>query len=209
MVEMSAMNSPHTWRSSVALVCALVGVARLTTLAQTLPAPTSPPHVKELVALLQSKKLEAFAAKDAAESGRFVAVFLVPDAQLMLISAGYERPTDVEYRIYHKDFTNAYAELNSSVLAKDKVFFQDALCDGLFPKTTNGVDDIVTIGTEKRVFNGEFNDPKKKPDPKKPSLEDYVKAFSDADAKYTSFVTMLLDELKKTGVDFGPARDLR
>lgn len=196
---MSAMNSPRhrTWRSSAALVCALVGAAHLTALAQALPAPTSPPRVKELVALLQSKKMEAFAVKDAAESGRFVAVYLVPGAQLMLISAGYERPTDVEYRINEKDFMNAYAELNSSVLAKDKVFFQDVLCDGLFPKPTNGVDDSVTIGTTKRVFNGEFNDPKKKPDPKKPSLEEYAKAFSDADAKYTSLVTMVLDGLKK------------
>ena len=59
------------------------------------------------------------------------------------------------------------------------------------------VDDSVTIGTTKRVFNGEFNDPKKKPDPKKPSLEEYAKAFSDADAKYTSLVTMVLDGLKK------------
>src|SRR5262245_38677633 len=111
MVEMSPMNTPrHRMRRvQAAVVCALVGAAQLTAGAQALPSPTSPPRVKELVALLQSKKLEAFAAKDAADSGRFVAVFLVPGAQLMLISAGYERPTDVEYRIYQKDFTNAYA----------------------------------------------------------------------------------------------------
>ncbi|HKW03416.1 MAG TPA: hypothetical protein VJN96_26560 [Vicinamibacterales bacterium] len=194
------MNTPRhpTRRQWITLAALLAAATQLTVSAQVLPAPTSPARVKELVALLQSKKLEAYAVKDTAEAGRFVAVYLVPNVQLMLISAGYERPTDVEYRIYQKDFTNAYAELNSSVLAKDKVFFQDALCDGLFPKSTNGAEDIVTIGTAKRVFNGDYNDPKKKPDPKKPSLEDYVKAFSDADAKYTSLVTMLLDELKKT-----------
>jgi len=199
MVEMTAMNTPRhrTRRQWFPLVCVLAA-AQLTVSAQALPVPTSPARVKELVALLQSKKLEAFAVKDAAEAGRFVAVYLVPNVQLMLISAGYERPTDVEYRIYQKDFTNAYAELNSSVLAKDKVFFQDALCDGLLPKATNGAEDIVTIGTAKRVFNGDYNDPKKKPDPKKISLEDYVKAYSEADAKYTSLVTMLLEELKKS-----------
>ena len=197
------------WRTQAAVVCALVGAAQLTAVAQALPSPTSPPRVKELVALLQSKKLEAFAVKDTAEKGRFVAVYLVPGAQLMLISAGYERPTDVEYRINEKDFMNAYAELNSSVLAKDKVFFQDVLCDGLLPKPTNGADDSVTIGTTKRVFNGEFNDPKKKPDPKKPSFEEYVKAYTEADAKYTSLLTMLLEELKKMGPDFGAAREVR
>jgi hypothetical protein len=197
---MTAMNTPRhrTRRQGITIAALLAAVTQLAVSAQALPAPTSPARVKELVALLQSKKLEAFAVKDTAETGRFVAVYLVPNVQLMLISAGYERPTDVEYRIYQKDFTNAYAELNSSVLAKDKVFFQDALCDGLLPKSSKGAEDIVTIGTTKRVFDGDYNDPKKKPDPKKPSLEDYVKAFSDADAKYTSFVTMLLDELKKT-----------
>ncbi len=207
---MTPMHSPrHRKPSWIALASALLAVvaAPLAVGAQTLPVPTSPPRVKELVALLQSKKMEAFAVKDTAETGRFVAVYLVPNAQLMLISAGYERPTDVEYRIYQKDFMNAYAELNSSVLAKDKVFFQDALCDGLFPKPTNGVEDIVTIGTTKRIFNGDFNDPKKKPDPKKPSLEDYVKAFSDADAKYASLVTMVLDELKKAApISVSPAK---
>jgi hypothetical protein len=208
---MTAMNSPrHRTRYQwITLASVLVAATQLIVSAQTFPVPTSPAHVKELVALLQSKKLEAFAVKDSTEPGRFVAVYLVPNVQLMLISAGYERPTDVEYRIYTKDFTNAYAELNSSVLAKDKVFFQDALCDGLFPKTTNGAEDIVTIGTTKRVFNGDYNDPKKKPDPKKLSQEEYVKAFTDADAKYTSLVTMLLEDLKKFGTDFGPAREVR
>lgn len=208
---MTAMNTPRhrtPWQWA-ALAGVLAAAIELTVGAQALPAPTSPARVKELVALLQSKKLEAFAVKDAAETGRFIAVYLVPNVQLMLISAGYERPTDVEYRIYTKDFTNAYAELNSSVLAKDKVFFQDALCDGLFPKTTNGAEDIVTTGTTKRVFNGDFNDPKKKPDPKKISQEEYVKAFTDADAKYTSLVTMVVEDLKKLGTEFGPAREVR
>jgi hypothetical protein len=200
MVEMTAMSTPRhrTRRQWATFACIAAAAAQLTVSAQALPVPRSSACVKELVALLQSKKLEAFAVKDAGDGGRFVAVYLVPNVQLMLISAGYERPTDVEYRIYQKDFTNAYAELNSSVLAKDKVFFQDALCDGLFPKSTNGAEDIVTIGTAKRVFNGDYNDPKKKPDPKKLSLEDYVKAYSEADAKYTSLITMLLEELKKS-----------
>ena len=66
------------------------------------------------------------------------------------------------------------------------------------PETDQRRRGIVTIGTAKRVFNGDYTDPKKKPDPKKLSLEDYVKAYSEADAKYTSLVTMLLDELKKS-----------
>jgi hypothetical protein len=192
----------------VAIACALVVATQLSARAQTPAAdPVSPPRAKELVALLQTKKLEAFAVKDPSATGRFVAVLLIPNVQLMVVSAGYERPTDVEYRIYTKDFMNAYVELNSSVLAKDKVFFEDALCDGLRVQPTGGVSDTVTTGGEKRVFDGDFADPKKR-NQKKISQEDYLKAFGAADAKYAELLTMLLDELKKvTGL--GAAPDLR
>ncbi len=180
----------------VAAACAAACVAQWTIRAQEPPATSAAP-VKELVSLLQSKKLEAYAVRDASDATRFVAVLLVPGVQLMLVSAGYERPTDVEYRIYTKDFMNAYMDLNSSVLAKDKVFFEDRLCDGLLVMPTNGVDDAVTIGTDKQAFDGEFADPKKKKD-KKISQADYLKAYTEADARYTKLLTMLLDGLKKS-----------
>ncbi|MFI5177722.1 MAG: hypothetical protein ACHQO8_04130 [Vicinamibacterales bacterium] len=182
----------------IAVGCALVVATELTAGAQA-PSidPISPARAKELVSLLQSKKLEAFAVKDSSAAGRFVAVLLVPNVQLMVVSAGYERPSDVEYAIYTKDYMRAYVDLNSSVLSKDKVFVEDALCDGLKPGPSGGVSDAITSGTEKHVFDGDFADPKKR-NQKKISQEDYVKAFSAADAKYTQFLTMLLDELKKS-----------
>jgi hypothetical protein len=181
----------------VAAACAAACVGQLTVGAQE-PTATSAAPVKELVALLQSKKLEAYAVRDTTDASRFVAVLLVPGVQLMLVSAGYGRPTDVEYRIYMKDFMNAYMDLNSSVLSKDKVFFEDRLCDGLVVKPTDGIDDAVTIGADKRVFDGEFADPKKKKDAKKISQADYFKAYTEADAQYTKLLTMLLNELKKS-----------
>jgi hypothetical protein len=195
-------------RGSIA--CAIVAAMTwsASALAQA-PVATSPAHVKELVGLLQAKKLEAFAVKDTETPGRFVAVLLVPNAQLMLVSAAYERPTDIEYRIYAKDFMNAYAELNSGIMSKDKFFVEDALCDGLVAKPANGVDDTVTIGAEKHVFNGDYTDPKKKPDPKKPNQDQYFKVFADADARYTKLLSMLVDELKKIEAPLGPAHEVR
>jgi len=195
-------------RGSIAGAIVVAMAWSATALAQV-PAATSPTHVKELVGLLQAKKLEAFAVKDAETPGRFVAVLLVPNAQVLLISAAYDRPTDIEYRIYTKDYMNAYAELNSGVMSKDRIFIEDALCDGLVPKPANGVDDTVTIGSEKHVFDGDYTDPKKKPDPKKPNQDQYFKAFVDADARYTKFLTMLVDELKKSHVPPGAAPEVR
>lgn len=188
--------------------CAILGAAQLTGRAQA-PSATSPAPAKELAALLQSKKLEAFAVKDTTQAGRFVAVLVVPNVELMVVSAVYDPPSDVEYRIYNKDYMTAYVELNSSVQSKEKVFVEDRLCDGLAVKPANGVDDTVTIGTTKSVFNGEFTDPKKKPDPKKPSQTDYFKVFTDADAQYTKMLTMLIAELKKTEPAEQPAAEVR
>lgn len=185
------------------LLCA----ANLAAAAQA-PAATSAGPAKELAALLQSKKMEAFAVKDASEPGRFVAILLVQGVQMMVVSAGYEHPTDIEYRLYTKDYMNAYMDLNASIMSKDKVFFEDRGCDGLSAKPVNGIDDSVTMGATKRVFNGDFADPKRKPDPKKISQADYEKAFQEADAKYTKLLNMLLDELKKMQ-EFGPASELR
>ncbi len=175
----------------------LLSAASLATAAQT-PAPTSNAPAKELAALMQSKKLETFAVKDSSDPSRFVAVLIVPGVELMVVSAGYERPMDIEYRLYTKDYMTAYMDLNASVMSKDKIFFEDRGCDGLAPKPINGMEDAVTSGTAKHVFDGDFLDPKKKPDPKKISQADYLKAFEEADSRYTKVLTMLLDELKKT-----------
>ncbi len=195
-------------RGSIACAIVVAMTWSASALAQ-MPAATSPTHVKELVGLLQAKKLEAFAVRDTDTPGRFVAVLLVPNAQLLLISAAYDRPTDIDYRISAKDYMNAYAELNSGVMSKERVFFEDALCDGLVAKPANGVDDTVTIGAEKHVFNGDYTDPKKKPDPKRPNQDQYFKTFVEADARYTKLLTMLVDELKKSAAPLGSARELR
>jgi hypothetical protein len=189
------------------LVSVLLVAANLAVAAQA-PAASSAAPAKELLALLQSKKMEAFAVKDASEAGRFVAILLVPGVQMMVVSAGYERPTDIEYRLYTKDYLNAYMDLNSSIMSKDKVFFEDRGCDGLSVKPVNGGDDAVTTGTTKRVFDGDFADPKKKPDPKKISQADYLKAYEEADARYAKLLNMLLEDLKKMG-EFGDAAHLR
>ena len=94
------------------------------------PAAASAAKVKELVALMQSKKLEAVAAKDPTGSGRFVAALHIPSVQLLVVSAAYSMPGEMDSRLYYKDFMSAYVDLNTSVHSSDKTFIEDALCDG-------------------------------------------------------------------------------
>lgn len=183
------------------LTAAAVGVALAATLvsAQAPPAPAaaSVARAKELVGLLQAKKLEAFAIRDPAENGRFVAALLVPNVQLLLISAAYERPMDIEYRLYQKDFMGAYMDLNSSVYSKARVFIEDSKGDGL--NALPGKDpqhDSFKVDAERRIFDGAFADPKRRNDKRIPQ-EDYFKAFSTADDKYSRMLGLLVEELKK------------
>ena len=165
--------------------------------AAQLPIAKSTAQAKELQTLLQSKKLEAFAVRDPLKTDRFIAVLGIPNVQLLVVAAAFERPSDIEYRLYQKDYLGAYADLKSSIFAKDRVFVEDMAADGLRftpPKEQTG--DSVVMGADKHVFDGDFADPKKK-NQKKISQEDYTKAFSAADERYSTLLGWLITELKK------------
>ncbi len=121
--------------------------------APSTPAPVSgsAAKVKELIALMQAKKLEAVAAKDPAGSGRFVAALHIPSVQLLVVSAVYSMPGELDSRLYYKDFMGAYVDLNTSVHSSDKTFIEDALCDGLIAVPGKSLArDSALLGTDKQ-----------------------------------------------------------
>jgi hypothetical protein len=182
---------------SLATAALLFAAASAPMSAQQAADTKSTAQAKEVLSLMQTKKLEAFAARDPLRTDRFVAVLGVPGVQLLVVAADYDRPSDIEYRLYTKDYMGAYADLKSSILAKEKIYVEDMACDGLKPlPAKNQIGDTVVIGTEKRIFDGVFADPKKKND-KKISQEDYMKAFTTADERYSTILGHLLTELKK------------
>jgi hypothetical protein len=184
----------------VGLLYGSIGAAdRVLAQAPTLtpPAAKSGVHAKELSALLSSRKLESYAVRDPSDPKRFVAVFHIPNVQLLVISGMHDRPADLDYGFYQKDFMSVYQDLNSSPMVTSKTFVEDAVCDGLvaLPAKT-APRDAVTIATKRRTFDGDFSDPKHK-DAKKISQEDYLKAFAEADELYDHLLVMVIDELKK------------
>jgi len=194
---MKYVPSPDRSRA-LALMLAVSAAVVLTAQAPQAPPAASATKVKELVALLQAKKLEAIAARDPAQAGRFVAALLIPNVQLLAVSATYNRPLDIEYYLYQKDFMSAYVNLNSSTLVAEKVFIEDAHLDGLvaLPGKTLGFDTF-SEDTKRQVFDGDFADPKRK-NQKKISQDDYLKVYSTADEKYTKILTLLIEEMKKS-----------
>jgi hypothetical protein len=188
-------------------------VAPVPALAQSaaLPEPVaqSPAKVKELVELMKSRELTAFAVRDPEGSGRFVAVLFIPNVQLMVVAANYQRSTDIEYRLYHKEYMTAYQDLNSGVMASNKVFLEDTMADGLVLKPAkNMAGDTIEVGEDRRVFDGEFADPRKRNDKRVPQVE-YFTAFTEADARYTRLLGLILAEMKKGGSGLAEAGRLR
>ena len=165
--------------------------------APSLPAAASAPLAKELAAAMQAKKITAIASRDTDQPGRYIAALLIPSVQLLLVSAAYERPNDIEYRLYQKEYQAAYADLRSSVLSKDKWFVEDAFCDGLVGIPAKGqIADTETFQNQKHLFDGDFADPKK-PNPKKMAFDAYAKQYGEADQRYARQLAMLIEQAKK------------
>lgn len=193
-------------RPAVALMMAAAAAASLYAQSPTPPpASTSTPAAKEFVGLLEARKLEAFAVRDEANAGQFIAALHIPGVQLMVVSALYKQPSHIEYRLYHKDYMSAYQDLRSGMLADNRVIIEDISGDGLMaiPRKDTGRDTFTVSGTE-RVFDGDFADPRRK-NQKKISQEDYFKAYGEADVRYAKLLETLLTELKKQKTPGGVA----
>jgi hypothetical protein len=87
---------------------------------------------------------------------------------------------------------------------------EDMLCDGLVAIPAKGqlLTDTVSFQAAKHVFDGAIADPKKKSD-KRITREDYMKAFSEADAEYQHLLAMLLSGLRQTASALGTGPGLR
>jgi hypothetical protein len=148
---------------------------------------------------MTAKKLDAFAARDGEKAGRYVAALIVPNVQLLVVSAAYSRENDIEYSIYNKLYQNAYLDLKAGALATDRFFVDDALGNGLIALPgKNPQHDAVTLGTEHHVFDGQFAKAGRRNDKKIPE-DVYMKTFADAETRYSRLLDMLIVGLKKNG----------
>ena len=180
------MQLPERVVSGLVLVLALI----------LLPAPASAQDskssalAKQLVAALDSGKLDSIAARDG-DADVFVAALYFP-GQLLVISGKYSVPQLLNDRLGKKEYRDVYMDLNGAAAAESKVFIQDPGADGLKAKRDeNQPFDIVEIGGKQTMFNSDWK-------AQKLSEQDYQKAFADADERYAQILTALLGQVKKT-----------
>ena len=154
---------------------------------------------KELVALLQGKKLEAFAVRDPIQPGRYVAVLLVPGVQLLVVSA-VVRP-----RVGHglPLLPQGLPERVPGPAARRAVQGQGVRRGRGAPtawwrcraRTRARRGDA--WATAQQTFNGDFVGPETQ-EPAARFQEDYLKAFATADMRSTRACSdLLIAGLKK------------
>jgi len=145
---------------------------------------------KQLAAALGTAKLDSIAAKDPTAPDVFIGALYFP-GQLLVISAKYSAPAYLVERLGNKQYRDVYLDLNGAAVANTKVFVQDAGADGL-RADRNGDQPFDTYEQVGKQIS--FDADWKK---QKLSKDDYMKAFADADDRYSQMLQALLAELKK------------
>ena len=147
---------------------------------------------KQLAAALDAAKLDSIAAKDPSAPDTFVAALYFPNAQLLVVAAKYTAPQLLDARLSKKEYRDTYIDLNSASVPETKVFIQDAGADGIKAKREeNQAFDSYEIGGKPILFDGDWKK-------QKVSEQEYLKAFTTADDRYSAILTALLAQMKKT-----------
>lgn len=145
---------------------------------------------KELVAVLEAKKLDSIAAKVPGGDDHFAAALYFPGVQLLVVAGHYSAPQLMEPRLAKKDYRDTYMELTGTVTPDTKVFVQDMGAPGLAQKKQDNMYDTWTQGGKPIMFDGD-------PGKQKMSDADYAKSFTAADEEYAKILSALLAEAKK------------
>jgi hypothetical protein len=152
----------------------------------------SGPLAKQLAAALEAGKLDSIAANDPSAPDAFVAALYFPGMQLLVISGKYSVPQLLTERVGRKEYRDVYLDLNGASIADTKVFIEDPGADGIKAKREdNQAFDQCEMAGKRTMFNGDWKT-------QKMSEQDYMKAYTAADDRYSQILTALLAQAKKS-----------
>ena len=153
----------------------------------------SAPLAKQLAAALDAGKLDSIAANDpsAPDVVRRRAVFSRHAAARRLGQVLGAAAAD-RTRWPKKEYRDVYLDLNGASIADTKVFIEDPGADGLKAKREdNQAFDQCEMAGKRTMFDGDWKT-------QKMSEQDYMKAFTAADDRYSQILTALLAQAKKS-----------
>src|SRR5687768_4357416 len=153
--------------------------------------PKSAALAKQLASALDAAKLDSVAAKDPSSPDVYVGALYIPGFQLLAISAKYTAPALLDTRLGNKEYRDVYIDLNSAGSPTSKVFVEDLGIDGLKARREDNQGfDSIEMGGKRTSFDNDWRR-------QQLSEQDYMKAFSAGDERYTEMLTALLAQLKK------------
>lgn len=184
------MNQPG---SLVAAALLLIGLTHAG-VASAQPAPATAAPVKELATLLAAKANGAgprfIAAEDPADPSRFVAAMLLPNLQLLVVSAAYQAPVLLRERVLTRKYQDAYQDLHAASVPEGRVIIEDLLANGIAIKPAKGEGpDAATVAGRTVTFDGLWRKAKI-------TEADYNSTFSAAEQQYTRLLGLLIAQAK-------------
>ena len=155
------------------------------------PPSTSSALAHLLAELLTKNKLEAIAAHDQSEMGRYVAALLVPGSQLLVVTARHPSVAALDQRITVRSYRDVYLDLQGTPTLSGKYFVQDSGADGIQDDAPTGVDVAYEDGAGQILFSRKLS-----------SLRGsaYEAALATADKRYAQMLTVLIDALRATAL---------
>ncbi len=155
------------------------------------PVSKSASLAKELVAVLDAKKLDSIAAKDPSAADVYIGALYMPGFQLLVVAGSYKEPILLDTRLYRKEYRDVYIDLNGASPVASRMLIEDLGADGLKVKRegTKPFDSVDAMG-KRTMFDSEWKK-------QKISEADYMKTFSASDERYAQMLAALLEEIKK------------
>ena len=153
----------------------------------------SPRLAKELSSAMTTAKLDAIALQDPEAPDRFIAAMLIPDVQLLMVTATHSSPDYVKWQIGQKQYKDVYALLQQSGSAETRLFFHDLGADGLPAPGSDAVDVMYERG-EQTLFDGTGKNGGG-------SRERYQETLREADVRYSRLLRLAVDAVRAHGTE--------
>jgi hypothetical protein len=143
----------------------------------------------ELTKMMDEMKLDSVAARQTGDD--YVGALYIPGSQLLVVGAKFAPADRMTYLLGQKNYRDVYVDLSSASEQKTRIFVMDLGANGLrFKRETNQPFDTVDAAGKSVVFDGDWGKAKI-------SEDEYRKAFTSSDERYSQMLQALITALKK------------
>ena len=148
--------------------------------------PLSAAAAATLKAQLDQRGLQAIAAPDPEEPGRYVAALYIPGVQLLVVSAPYALAKEIDKKIAAAQYMDVYVDIQAVRDRTGHFFVEDLQADGMRPASDQDLafDTTTLNGATPVVFNGKWG-------PQQLTQEEYDARFKKDDERYARMLAVL------------------